>query len=89
MLQFKAIYEHRRAPSLTHFYLLKGVGPPICIPRNCDQLCSVEYLLTECVDLIEWRRQSFKTESLKVMFRECSPDNIIQFLKQTNLFDKL
>ena len=28
------------------------------------------------------------TQSLKV-FRECSPENIVQFLKQTNSFDKL
>ena len=31
----------------------------------------------------------FKTESLSVLFRECSPDSIIQFLKCTNLFNKL
>ena len=72
---------------LTHFYLLKGEEPPVCIP--CDQLCSIEHLLTGCVDLIEWRRQVFKTESLSELFRECSPDNIIQFLKCTNLFNKL
>ena len=67
---------------LTHFYLLKGEKPPVCIP--CDQLCSVEHLLTECVDLIEWRRHFFfKTESLTMLFRECSPANIAQFLKQS------
>ena len=42
---------------LTHFYLLNGEEPPVCIP--CDQLCSIEHLLTECADLIEWRRQFF------------------------------
>ena len=71
----------------THFYLLKGEEPPVCIP--CDQLCSTEHLLTGCVDLIEWRRHFFKTESLNVLFRECSPNSIIQFLKCTNLFNKL
>ena len=30
----------------------------------------------------------FNTESLRVLFRECSPD-IIQFSKCMNLFDKL
>ena len=69
------------------FYLLKGEEPPVCIP--CDQLCSIEHLLTECEDLIEWRRLFFfNTESLSVLFRECSPDNIIPFLKETNLFGK-
>ena len=43
---------------LTHFYLLKGEEPPVCIP--CDRLCSIEHLLTGCVDLIDWRRQFFK-----------------------------
>ena len=40
---------------LTPFCLLKGEELPICIP--CDQLCSAGHLLSECVDLIEWRRQ--------------------------------
>ena len=42
----------------THFYLLKGEELPVCIP--CDQLCSIEHLLTGCVDFTEWRRQFFK-----------------------------
>ena len=70
----------------THFHLLKGEEPPVCIP--CDQLCSIEHLLAEYVDLIEWRRQFFNTESLSVLL-EYSPDCIIQFFKCTNLFDKL
>ena len=65
-------------------------SPPVCI--RCDQLCSSEHPLTGCVDLIdliEWRRQCFNTESLSVLFRECSLDNIMHFLKCTNLFNKL
>ena len=72
---------------LAHFYLLKGEEAPVCI--LCHQLCSVEHLLTECVDLMERRRQFVNTESLRVLFRECSLDNIVQVLKQTNLLDKL
>ena len=34
-------------------------------------------------------RAIFNTESLKVLFRERSPNNIVQFYKQTNLLDKL
>ena len=79
--------QHIGHTFLTHFYLLKGEEPPVCIP--CDRLCSVEHLLTGCVDLIDWRRQFFKTESLSVLFRDCSPNSIIQFLKCTNLFNKL
>ena len=71
----------------THFYSLKSEEPPVCTP--CDQLCSVESLLTECVDLMECSRQFSNTEALKVLFRECSPDNIIHFFKQTSLLDKL
>ena len=49
---------------LTHFWLILfidrwGTFLPVCIP--CDQLCSVEHLLTEYGDLFEWRRQFFKT----------------------------
>ena len=35
----------------------------------CDQLCCVEHLLTECVDLIEGRRQFFKTVIEGVVLR--------------------
>ena len=62
-------------------------GSPVCIP--VDRLSSTEHLLTGCVDLIEWNRHFFSTESLTVLFREYSPDNIIQFLEETNLFGKL
>ena len=75
---------------LTHFYLLKGEEQPVCIP--CHQLCSVEHLLTECVDFMEWRRQFFKTASLKVFFCDSVSvlrDSIVQFLKRTHSFDKL
>ena len=63
----------------THFCLLKGEEPPACIP--CDRLCSIEHLLTGCVDLIEWRRQFFKTESLCVLFCECSHYSVFKMCK--------
>ena len=69
------------------FICLQSEEPPVCTP--CDRLCSIEHLLTEYVDLLEWRRQFFNAESLSVLFRECSPDNISQFLKETNLFGKM
>ena len=61
-----------------------------CLARN--RLYA--YLVISCVllrtsgpDRVE--KAMLGTESLKMVFRDCSPDNIVQFLKQTSLFDKL
>ena len=51
------IGQLKKQKNKTHLYLLKGEEPPVCTP--CNQLCSVEHLLTECVDLMEWRRFFF------------------------------
>ena len=70
----------------THFYLLKGEEPPVCIP--CDQLCSIEHLLTGCVDLIEWRGHFVRQNhwvSCSVSFLRTTS---FSFLKCTNLFNK-
>ena len=49
----------------------------------CDQLCSVEHLLTKCVNLMDWRRQFLNTESLKVLFSGLNRSAL-----KTNLFHK-
>ena len=39
------------------------------------------------LDIFEKAIFFFKTGSLKMLFRECSTANIVQFLKQTSLLD--
>ena len=67
-----------------HFYLLKGEELPVCIPCNI----SVEYIFINCVDLQEYRI-FFNSYSLRLLYHECSPNNIVEFLKCTNLFSKM
>ena len=38
---------------LTHFYLLKGEEPPVCMP--CKELLTVKHIFISCVDLHECR----------------------------------
>ena len=38
---------------ITHFYLLKGEEPPVCIP--CYEVLSVKHIFTGCVDLQEYK----------------------------------
>ena len=46
---------------------------------------SVQHLLTVWrLDGVE-KAIFFNAKSLKVLFRKCSPDNVVQFLKQTYL----
>ena len=61
---------------LSHFYLLKGEEPLVCIPGN--EVLSVERSFINCVDLQQYRN-CFKSCSLKLLLREYSLDNIVEF----------
>ena len=37
----------------THFYLLKGEEPSVCVPFN--EVLSVEHIFTTCMDLHKYR----------------------------------
>ena len=72
---------------VTHSFLLKNEDPPWCF--CCDAPFTVEHFLTECSDLILPRNQCFNSNSLTVIFKEVSLDNLFCFLKSVNLFDKI
>lgn len=72
---------------MTHSFVLKGEGPPVCIP--CDELLTVEHVFLFCYDLIEMKERHFTTRSLR-MFKNVFlrnvfdyPDNIFDYLKDT------
>ena len=59
----------------------------MCI--GCDELLTNEHILLTCSDLIEIRESHFTAQSLHVLFQEISPEKILNFLKEINIFRKI
>ena len=79
---------------ITHSFLLKGEEPTMCI--GCDELLTIQHILltlfiyfTACSDFIEIREYHFTAQSLRVLFREISPEKIFNFLKEFNIFGNI
>ena len=65
---------------LTHSFLLKGEEPPMCI--GCDKRLTIEHILLTCSDFIEIRESHFTAKSLRMLFKDISPEKIFNFLKE-------
>jgi len=72
---------------LTHSYLIDHTDPPEC--TNCHQQLSVKHILTECISYNQARQQSCLYNNLKDIFNHSPTKNILNFIKNTNLHDKL
>ena len=72
---------------LTHSYLLKREEQPYCI--GCDTPFTVRHFLLDCADFDRERRSLFQVNNLKDLFKDVSVENILSFLKNVNLFNKI
>ena len=70
---------------LTHSFLLKSEEPPVCI--GCDKRLTIEHILLTCSDF-EIRESHFTAKSLRMLFKDISPEKIFNFLKGINIFGK-
>jgi len=71
----------------SHSFLLRGEDRPECI--GCQAPYSVRHILLECADFIQARERLYTVQSLKDLFDSVSVQNIILFLKEINLFNKV
>ena len=71
----------------THSYLLNREEQTFCIV--CNQYITVKHILTDCIDFSEDRNRYFQVTDLKQLFQDVSVDNILSFLKDINLLNKL
>ena len=71
---------------LTHSFLLKGEEPPVCI--GCDKRLTIGHILLTCLDFIEIRESHFTAKSLRMLFKDISPEEIFNFLKEIYIFGK-
>ena len=72
---------------LTHSCLLKREERPYCI--GCDTPFTVRHFLLDCADFERERRSHFQVNNLKDMFKDVSVENILTFLKNVNLVNKI
>ena len=72
---------------LTHSYLLTNEQPPFCI--SCNEPFTVKHFLITCTEFNYIRNRYFTAKTVKELFTDISSDKIINFLKETNLFNKL
>ena len=72
---------------LTHAYLLTNEQPPFCI--SCNEPFTVKHFLITCNEFNHIRNKYYTAKTVKELFSDTSSDKIINFLKETNLFNKL
>ena len=72
---------------VTHSCLLKREERPYCI--GCDTPFTVRHFLLDCADFGRERRSLFQVNNLKDLFKDVSVENILSFLKNVNLFNKI
>ena len=65
---------------LAHSFLLKGEEPPMFI--GCDKRLTIEHILLTCSDFIDIRESHFTAKSLRMLFKDISPEKIFNFLRK-------
>ena len=63
------------------------VEQPFCIA--CNQHITVKHILIDCIDFLQDRNKYFQVRDLRQLFQDVPVDNILSFLKDTNLFNKI
>ena len=58
----------------------------MCI--GCDKRLTIEHILLTCSDFIEIRQSHFTAKSLRMLFKDISPEKIFIFLKEINIFGR-
>ena len=69
---------------LTNSYLRKQEPVPECI--SCDCVFTVKHLLLECVEYSHIRENYFSVTTMKDLFSQVNPNDIITFIKDCGLF---
>jgi len=72
---------------LTHSYLVDHADPPEC--ASCHQQLSVKRILAGCISYNQARQQSCLYSGLGDIFNHSPTKNILDFIKNANLHDKL
>jgi ribonuclease HI len=72
---------------LTHKHLLHGENPPTC--ATCGTPLTVEHLLLQCSQFKLQRQKYFQVATMAELFKSVSPPNLMEFLKECDLYFKI
>ena len=72
---------------LTHSCLIEHTEPPKC--STCQEILSVNHILTECISYLHERQQYCPYTNIKDFFTLSDCTNIIKYIKNIKLCDKL
>ena len=72
---------------LTHSFILKQEPQPQCL--TCQTICSVKHILIECRTFAVNRKRFFKVNNLTDQFENVKIDDILSFLRETELYQKI
>ena len=72
---------------ITHSYLLNHEEQPFCIV--CNQPFTVKHILIDCIDFLQTRKKYYRANDLPQLFQDVPVDNILSFLKEINIFNKI
>ena len=68
---------------LTHSFILKQEPQPQCL--TCQTTCTVKHILIECRTFAVIRKRFFKVNNLTDLFENVKIDDILSFLRETEL----
>ena len=71
---------------LTHSFILKQEPQPQCL--TCQTTCTVKHILIECRTFAVIRKRFFKVNNLTDLFENVKIDDILSFLRETELYQK-
>ena len=72
--------------NLTHVHLMKGEDQPVC--AHCNTALSILHIMIDCPHFAEERSNNLFGTSMEEIFSN-DDRNIIEFLKECNLFNKI
>ena len=72
---------------ITHSHLLKGEDAPVC--PSCKVQLTTKHILLNCNNLKHIRTKYYQARNLRDIFKNTNPENIFNFLKESNFFSKI
>ena len=72
---------------LTHRFLLAGEQKPVC--EVCHKDKTIKHILTECNKYYEKRIKHYRCEKLKDIFDVVEPKKVLDFIKETGIYNQL
>ena len=72
---------------LTHSFIVKQEQQPQC--STCQTPCTIKHILLECKVFNDTRKHYFHANTMKDLFENVHTDNVLSFLKETGLYQKI